>query len=68
VNVPVDQLKPYTSKMFDQPLLPEPAKSTQDVYKILDNVVQTVLTDRNADIPTLLADAQSQAQALLDRG
>jgi multiple sugar transport system substrate-binding protein len=68
VNVPVDQLKPYTSRMFDQPLLPEPAKSTQDVYKILDNVVQTVLTDRNADIPTLLADAQSQAQALLDRG
>jgi hypothetical protein len=54
--------------MFDQPLVPEPARSTQDVYKILDGVVQTVLTDQGADIPALLADAQTQAQALLDRG
>ncbi|TDV57187.1 ABC transporter substrate-binding protein [Actinophytocola oryzae] len=68
VNVPVDQLEPYTSGMFDQPLVPEPAKSTQDVYKILDTVVQTVLTDKDADVKALLADAQSQAQALLDRG
>jgi ABC-type glycerol-3-phosphate transport system substrate-binding protein len=68
VNVPVAQLKPYTSGMFDQPLVPEPAKSTQDVYKLLDVVVQTVLTERDSDIPALLADAESQAQALLDRG
>jgi multiple sugar transport system substrate-binding protein len=67
VNVPVEQLKPYTSGMFDQPLVPEPAKSTQDVYKLLDTVVQTVLTDQNADVKALLADAESQAQALLDR-
>jgi ABC-type glycerol-3-phosphate transport system substrate-binding protein len=67
VNVPVEQLAPYTSGMFGQPLIPEPAKSTQDVYKILDTVVQTVLTERDADIPALLADAESQAQALLDR-
>jgi multiple sugar transport system substrate-binding protein len=68
VNVPVKQLAPYTGEMFDQPLIPEPAKSTQDIYKLLDAVVQTVLTDRNADIPSLLSDAESQAQALLDRG
>jgi multiple sugar transport system substrate-binding protein len=68
VNVPVEQLKPYTSGMFDQPLIPEPSKSTQDVYKILDTVVQTVLTDQNTDVKSLLADAQTQAQALLDRG
>jgi ABC-type glycerol-3-phosphate transport system substrate-binding protein len=67
VNVPVDQLAPYTSGMFDQPLVPEPTKSTQEVYKILDTVVQTVLTDRDAKIPSLLADAQAKAQALLDR-
>jgi multiple sugar transport system substrate-binding protein len=68
VNVPVAQLVPYTSEMFDQPLVPEPTKSTQDIYGILDGVVQTVLTDSEADIPALLADAESQAQALLDRG
>jgi ABC-type glycerol-3-phosphate transport system substrate-binding protein len=68
VNVPVAQLAPYTSKMFDQPLVPEPVKSTQDIYQLLDTVVQTVLTDQNADIQALLTDAESQAQALLDRG
>lgn len=68
VNVPVEQLAPYTTAMFDQPLVTEPTRSTQEIYGILDTVVQTVLTDRTADIPALLADAQSQAQALLDRG
>ena len=33
---------------------------------MLDAVVQEVLTDENADIDALLADANSQAQALLD--
>lgn len=68
VNVPLRQMTPYTSGMFDQPLVTEPTRSTQDIYGILDTVVQTVLTDQAADIPALLADAQSQAQALLDRG
>jgi hypothetical protein len=67
VNVPVKQMAPYTDKMFDQPLIPEPTKSTQQVYGVLDAVVQKVLTDKGADISALLADAQSQAQALMDR-
>lgn len=67
VNVPVKQMAPYTDKMFGQPLVPEPTKSTQQVYALLDTVVQKVLTDRGADIPGLLADAQKQAQALVDR-
>jgi multiple sugar transport system substrate-binding protein len=67
VNVPVKQMAPYTDKMFDQPLAPEPTKATQQVYALLDSVVQKVLTDRNADISALLADAQKQAQALVDR-
>jgi hypothetical protein len=67
VNVPVKQMTPYTGKMFDQPLIPEPTRSTQQVYALLDPVAQKVLTDRNADIPALLADAQAQAQSLLDR-
>jgi ABC-type glycerol-3-phosphate transport system substrate-binding protein len=67
VNVPVKQMTPYTTKMFDQPLIPEPTRSTQQVYALLDPVAQRVLTDRDADIPALLADTQAQAQALLDR-
>ncbi len=67
VNVPLDQMTPYTDHMFDQPLLTEPTRSTQEVYALLDPVVQSVLTDRNADIPGLLAQAEADAQALLDR-
>ncbi|MPZ85606.1 MAG: extracellular solute-binding protein [Actinophytocola sp.] len=67
VNVPLEQMTPYTDNMFDQELLTEPTRSTQEVYALLDPVVQTVLTDRNADIGALLAKAQADAQALLDR-
>jgi ABC-type glycerol-3-phosphate transport system substrate-binding protein len=68
VNVPVAQMRPYTSKMFDQPLVTEPARSTQDVYKILDTTVQTLLTDRSADIPALLAKADADVQSQIGRG
>ncbi|HEY9308076.1 MAG TPA: extracellular solute-binding protein [Microbacterium sp.] len=64
VNVPVEQMAPYTDAIFDQPLVAEPRVATQDVYALLDTVVQSVLTDENADIAALLADAQSQADAL----
>jgi len=67
VNVPLEQMTPYTDNMFDQPLLTEPSRSTQEVYALLDPVVQTVLTDRNADVSALLAKAEADAQALLDR-
>jgi multiple sugar transport system substrate-binding protein len=67
VNVPLEQMTPYTDGMFDQPLLTEPTRSTQEVYALLDPVVQSVLTDRNADIGALLAQAEADAQALLDR-
>jgi ABC-type glycerol-3-phosphate transport system substrate-binding protein len=66
VNVPVDQFKYYTDKEFEQPLLAEPAENTQDLYGALDPVVQAVLTDQNADIPSLLAAANTKVQALLD--
>ncbi len=64
VNVPVEQMAPYTDRIFDQPLIAEPRTATQDVYSLLDTVVQAVLTDRNADIDRLLADAQVQAESL----
>jgi multiple sugar transport system substrate-binding protein len=68
INVPLDQMTGYTDTMFDLPLVGEPSQKTQEIYALLDPVVQAVLTDKNADIDTLLADANKQAQALLDQG
>ena len=66
INVPLDQMTGFTDGIFDQPLVPEPSHHTQEIYAILDTVVQAVLTDENADIDALLTDAQSQVQALID--
>ncbi|SMC97368.1 ABC transporter substrate-binding protein [Lentzea albidocapillata] len=68
VNVPLGQMKPYTDAMFDQPLVTEPTKSTQEVYKILDTTVQKLLTDRGADIAALLEAADAEAQNTIGRG
>ncbi|WP_166845922.1 ABC transporter substrate-binding protein [Isoptericola sp. BMS4] len=68
VNVPLDQMAAFTDAMFDLPLAGEPSQKTQEVYALLDPVVQAVLTDEGADIDALLADADAQAQALLDQG
>lgn len=67
VNVPLENFAPMTEQMFDQPVVPEPPVATQDVYAALDPVVQAVLTDEDADIEALLADAQVQVQTLIDR-
>ncbi|PJI84876.1 ABC transporter substrate-binding protein [Luteimicrobium subarcticum] len=66
VNVPLDQMTGYTDNVFGQPLVPEPGVGTQDVYAKLDNVVQTILTQKDADIDKLLSDAQTQAQRVVD--
>jgi multiple sugar transport system substrate-binding protein len=66
VNVPLDQMTGFSEGIFEQPLVPEPSRHTQEMYAILDTVVQAVLTDENADIDALLADAQTQVQALID--
>ncbi|GAA4716715.1 sugar ABC transporter substrate-binding protein [Nocardioides conyzicola] len=65
VNVPRDQMTSFTDGVFDQSLIAEPPAHTQEVYAILDAAVQKVLTDENADIDALLADANEKAQALL---
>ncbi|MET0446751.1 MAG: extracellular solute-binding protein, partial [Aeromicrobium sp.] len=54
INVPRDQMAPFIDGIWDQTPVGEPKKATQDVYALLDNVVQSVLTDQNADIDTLL--------------
>jgi ABC-type glycerol-3-phosphate transport system substrate-binding protein len=65
INVPSAQMTGFTSKIFDQQIVTEPAVHTQDIYAALDPVVQAVLTDENADIDALLAAANAQVGALL---
>jgi multiple sugar transport system substrate-binding protein len=66
INVPLDQMSTFTSKVFDTKVVNEPAYATQDVYKSLDTVVQAVLTDKNANIDQLLKDANAKAQRAID--
>ncbi|MBN0040911.1 extracellular solute-binding protein [Cellulosimicrobium cellulans] len=68
VNVPLDQMSAFTDNMFDLPLVGEPSQKTQEVYALLDPIVQAVLTDENADVDALLEQANTEAQALLDQG
>lgn len=66
INVPRDQMTGFIDGIWEQTPVGEAKKSTQDIYALLDNVVQSVLTDQNADIDALLAQAQTDAQAKLD--
>jgi hypothetical protein len=61
-------MKPFTTGIFTQRLVPEPPASTQSVYHALDSVVQAVLTDRNANVQQLLDQANATAQELISRG
>jgi multiple sugar transport system substrate-binding protein len=68
INVPQDQMTAFTSKVFDQPLAAEPAASTQSVYHALDPVVQAVLTNKGANIDSLLKTANDAAQTAISQG
>ncbi len=65
-SVPLDQMTGFTTGIFEQQLVPEASKHTQEMYAILDTVVQAVLTDKNANIDQLLADANTKAQRAID--
>jgi ABC-type glycerol-3-phosphate transport system substrate-binding protein len=67
INVPLNQMKPFTTGIFTQTVIPEPPASTQSVYHALDPVVQAVLTDKNANIAQLLQQANSTAQGLISQ-
>ena len=68
INVPLGQMKPFTTGIFAQKLIPEPEASTQSVYHSLDAVVEAVLTNQSADIPSLLKAANSEAQTAISQG
>ena len=68
INVPRENFDLYLSTVETVPLIPEPSVKAQELYATLDPVVQSVLTEENADIAQLLADAQSTMQSTLDAG
>jgi ABC-type glycerol-3-phosphate transport system substrate-binding protein len=68
INVPQAQIKPFTTGIFKQTVVPEPAASTQSVYHSLDAVVEAVLTTQDVNIPQMLADANNAAQTLIQQG
>ncbi|WP_223694091.1 ABC transporter substrate-binding protein [Leifsonia poae] len=65
-NIPAANIKPFTDGIFDQKIVPEPSAHTQDLYGALDAVVQAVLTDKNANVDTLLKGVDTKIQALID--
>lgn len=66
INVPRDQMTPFIEGVWEQTPVGEPKGKTQEIYALLDTVVQAVLTEENADIDALLEQADADAQALLD--
>jgi multiple sugar transport system substrate-binding protein len=68
VNVPLGQMSSFTDGIFDQKLAGEPPAQAQEMYAVLDTVVQAVLSDQGADIDGLLKQADSDVQTIIDRG
>lgn len=66
-NVPIAQFKGYIDSTKNLKLLAEPSNKGQEVYALLDPVVQQVLTKKDADIDKLLTDAASKIDARLAR-
>jgi len=62
INVPLNQMAPFTSAIFNDKIIPEPEAATQAVYGDLDSVVEAVLTEQNADPSSLLAAANTVGQ------
>jgi len=66
INVPRDQMTSFIDNISTQKPVGEPKGKTQEIYALLDAVVQAVLTDKNADIDALLEQANKDAQEILD--
>lgn len=67
INVPSDNFTPYLEASTEIPIVAEPVNNAQEVYGALDGVIQTVLTEENADIDALLEKAQTDVQGRLGR-
>ncbi|WP_414639044.1 ABC transporter substrate-binding protein [Actinophytocola sp.] len=63
-TVPVENYQSYVDGLADMDKKIEPPNA-QQVYAALDNVMQGVLTNEDADIDTLLSDAESKVNSAL---
>jgi multiple sugar transport system substrate-binding protein len=63
-NVPLQNYASFATAMKTKQGKIEPPDA-QQIYSVLDNVMSAVLTDRNANIDQLLADASSKVDTLL---
>ncbi|HEY0637879.1 MAG TPA: extracellular solute-binding protein [Pseudonocardiaceae bacterium] len=63
-NTPQENYAPFVEGTPGIPLMIEPPNA-QQIYAVLDTVMQKVLTDRDADLDRLLADAQRQVDSIL---
>jgi ABC-type glycerol-3-phosphate transport system substrate-binding protein len=61
-NVPVDNFRPFADAKVALKLEPP---SAQQIYAVLDTAMSKVLTDANANADALLADAETQVNAIL---
>jgi ABC-type glycerol-3-phosphate transport system substrate-binding protein len=61
-TIPVANFKQYVNTPV--PGIVEPPNA-QEIYKVLDNAVSAVLTDKNADVAKLLSTAESQVNQVL---
>ncbi|HEV2592393.1 MAG TPA: extracellular solute-binding protein [Gaiellaceae bacterium] len=68
INVPLAQMKPFLTGIYNQNVVPEPEASTQSVYHSLDAVVEAVLTNKSTDIQSMLQQANQQAQQAISSG
>jgi hypothetical protein len=63
-TMPVENYQPYVDGLADLDKKIEPPNA-QQVYAALDNVMQGVLTNKDADIDTLLSDAEGKVNSAL---
>jgi ABC-type glycerol-3-phosphate transport system substrate-binding protein len=63
-NVPQQNYAPFVAKMGQIPVKFEPPNA-QQLYAVLDVVMQKVLTDKNANIDQLLSSAETQINQIL---
>jgi multiple sugar transport system substrate-binding protein len=68
INVPLSQMKPFTTAIFKEQIIPEPESATQAIYGDLDSVVQSVFTSPGSNPSALLSAANSTGQASIASG
>lgn len=67
VNVPLSNFDPFVNGQKNLKALAEPTNVAQQVYAALDTIIQSVLTDKNANISTLLSTASAHVDSLISR-